>query len=80
MRYFTVEELKKFNGKNGMPAYIAYMGRVYDLSDSFLWKNGEHQAFHSAGNDLTDALKDAPHGEEFIKKFPVIGYLKLSGK
>lgn len=80
MRYFTVEELKKFNGKNGMPAYIAYMGRVYDLSDSFLWKNGEHQVFHSAGNDLTDALKDAPHGEEFIKKFPVIGYLKLSGK
>lgn len=37
--------------------------------------DGSHQAFHSAGMDLTEALKDAPHGEEFIFRFPVIGYL-----
>ena len=36
----------------------------------------EHQALHNAGKDLTEALKEAPHGEEFIKKFPVVGYLK----
>ncbi len=80
MRYFTLEEIKEYNGKKGRPAYIGYMGKVYDVSDSFLWKNGEHQVFHSAGNDLTEALKDAPHGEEFIKKFPVVGYLKISEK
>ncbi len=76
MRYYTLNDLKKYNGKNGKPAYIAYKGKIYDVSSSFLWKNGEHQALHNAGKDLTEALKEAPHGEEFIKKFPVVGYLK----
>ncbi len=36
MRKFTREELKKYDGKNGRPAYIAYKGKVYDVSDSHL--------------------------------------------
>ena len=76
MREFTPEELKKYNGKNGMPSYVAYEGKVYDVSGSFLWKNGEHQALHSAGEDLTLALKHAPHGKEFLERFPLVGYLK----
>jgi len=32
---FTLEDLKKFNGKNGTPAYVACDGKVYDVSDSF---------------------------------------------
>jgi len=28
-----------------------------------------------AGADLTEALKRAPHGEELIKKFPIVGIL-----
>ncbi len=36
---------------------------------------GKHQAMHLAGEDLVDFLKDAPHGEEFIKKFPIVGIL-----
>ncbi len=76
MRYFTREELKKYDGKDGRPAYIAYKGVVYDVSSSFLWKGGRHQALHEAGNDLTEALKEAPHGEKFLEKFPIVGYLK----
>ena len=75
MRRFTKEELRYFDGKDGRPAYIAYRGKVYDVSGSFLWKGGRHQALHEAGRDLTEALKDAPHGEEFISKFPVVGIL-----
>ncbi len=75
MRYFTLEELKNYDGKDGRPAYIAYKGKVYDVTNSFLWKGGRHQALHEAGNDLTEALKEAPHGEEFIFRFPVVGYL-----
>jgi len=76
MRCFTAKELKEYCGKNGKPVYIAYKGKVYDVSGSFLWKNGKHQALHSAGEDLTESLKDAPHGEALIKRYPVVGCLK----
>jgi len=76
MKIFTKEELKKFNGKDGRPSYIAYEGKVYDVTESFLWKSGRHQVFHDAGEDLTDALKDAPHGPELIYRFPVVGILR----
>jgi predicted heme/steroid binding protein len=76
MREFTEEQLKKYDGKDGRKAFIAYGGKVYDVTDSFLWKKGKHQAVHSAGKDLTDKLEEAPHGIEFLEKFPVIGRLK----
>ena len=76
MKKFTQTELKGYNGENGMSTYIAYQGRVYDVSDSFLWKNGEHQVLHHAGEDLTEALKAAPHGTELLEKFSMIGTLK----
>jgi len=38
MKEFTEEELAQCNGRNGNPAYIAYKGKVYDVSASFLWK------------------------------------------
>jgi predicted heme/steroid binding protein len=43
MREFTKEELRQYNGKNGSAAFVAYNGIVYDVSDSFLWRNGDHQ-------------------------------------
>lgn len=75
MKVFTEEELSRYNGRNGNPAYIAYKGRVYNVSDSFLWKDGTHQVLHSAGMDLTDAIEQAPHGGYTLEKFPVIGIL-----
>jgi len=76
MRKFIVEELSKYNGKNGAPVYIAYEGKVYDVSSSFQWKRGKHQVVHIAGQDLTDALGDAPHGSDHLDKFPVVGILQ----
>ena len=75
MRLFTKLELKKYDGKNGRRVYIAYDGKVYDVTDSFLWKNGNHQALHNAGEDLSKEIEKAPHSEEFIKKFPIVGYI-----
>ncbi len=75
MKEFTEKELAKFNGKNGKPAYIAYKGKVFDVSASFLWKDGKHQVLHEAGKDLTAALQQAPHGEDVLKRFPAIGIL-----
>jgi len=75
VRTFTREELRQYDGKDGRPAYVALQGKVYDVSASFLWRGGKHQALHQAGADLTEALKSAPHGEELLTKFPVVGEL-----
>ena len=79
MKEFTEEELVQYNGKNRNPVYVAYNGNVYDVSASFLWKDGVHQVFHRAGVDLTDALEQAPHGGDVLEKFPVVGILRVAG-
>lgn len=76
-RRFTKRELGRYNGKDGAPAFIAYKGRVYDVSRSFLWQNGRHQAVHAAGGDLTSSLDDAPHDVDVLKRFPMVGTLRV---
>ena len=80
VKEFTEKELAQYDGKRGNPAYVAYKGKVYNVSDSFLWKNGEHQVFHNAGVDLTNELDQAPHGTDVLEKFPVVGILCEAGK
>jgi predicted heme/steroid binding protein len=79
MKEFSEEELAQCDGKNGKPAYVAYKGKVYDVSASFLWKDRRHQVLHRAGIDLTDALKEAPHGGDVLEKFPLVGTLNGRG-
>ncbi len=75
MQVFTKEELAKFNGKDGRPIYIAHKGKVYDVSKSSLWENGEHQGLHTAGADMTKDLSDAPHEDDVLERFPQVGTL-----
>jgi predicted heme/steroid binding protein len=72
----TAKELEKYNGKNGKPAYVAYQGKVYDLSQSSLWSSGEHMGMHQAGKDITEEVELAPHGEVVLEREKV----KLVGK
>jgi predicted heme/steroid binding protein len=74
-RVFTVEELSRYDGRDNRPAFIAYDGKVYDVTGSFLWQGGKHQVTHFAGTDLTDVLAQAPHGLELLEKFSVVGLL-----
>jgi len=74
MKIFSREELRKYDGSYGV-SYVAYGGKVYDVSQSFLWKRGIHQVVHHAGCDLTEALKQAPHGPDMLDRFPVVGEL-----
>lgn len=76
MREFSKEERARYNGKNGALAYTAFRGKVYDVSSSFLWKDGSHQVFHGAGVDLTDAMEQAPHSEDVLEKFRVVGIMR----
>jgi predicted heme/steroid binding protein len=73
MRKFTKKELAQYDGKDGVSAFIAYEGKVYDVSHSFLWQDGQHQVLHTAGVDLTASLDQAPHGADLLERFPVIG-------
>lgn len=71
----TLIELANFDGKEGRPAYFAYQGKIYDASQSKFWKGGRHMGKHPAGQDLTEMLKIAPHGEEKIFQMPEVSEL-----
>ncbi len=71
----NIDELILFNGTEDRAVYFAYKGKIYDVSKSEHWKNGTHFSKHSGGADLTDMLKQAPHGEEKIIEMSKIGKL-----
>lgn len=71
----TIDELAQFDGREGRPAYFAFNGNIYDVTASKLWKDGNHIQRHMAGFDLTNALKQAPHGENRLELVPIIGKL-----
>lgn len=73
-RTFTLDELKKYNGQNGQPAYVAVKGKIYDVTHAAGWHNGRHHGVQ-AGQDLTTAIERAPHGVSVLSSVPVIGYL-----
>lgn len=78
MKNFTLKELKKFDGKGGFPAYIAFEGKVYDVTGCINWIEGEHFE-HLAGKDLTSDMAEAPHGGEVFEGINCVGELKLNG-
>jgi len=58
---FTIDELSKFDGKDGNKAYIAIDGTVYDVTEIAQWGNRLHAGKFLAGKDYTEELKNAPH-------------------
>lgn len=73
MQQFSEEELRHYNGQDGMPAYIAYNGQVYDVTLSKFWKEGSHFKKHFAGHDLTAEMANAPHSDEVFASYPCVG-------
>jgi predicted heme/steroid binding protein len=75
VRSFRLDEVRACDGRDGRRALIAYKGNVYDVTGSFLWRDGRHEVLHSAGADLTAAMLDAPHDEDLLERVPVVGVL-----
>jgi predicted heme/steroid binding protein len=71
---YTKAQLALRNGQDKPEIWIAYLGTIYDVTDSKMWRNGKHYE-HWAGQDLTDELPDAPHNERVFEKLKVIGKL-----
>ncbi len=73
---FTLAELAKFDGVDGKPAFVAYQGKVYDVTASTMWEDGDHLGAHQAGADLTEAMAESPHEDNVMDDFPQVGILK----
>jgi predicted heme/steroid binding protein/uncharacterized membrane protein len=73
---FDGQSLAEFKGEKGKSVYIAYQGRVIDVSKSKYWRTGLHMKRHEAGRDLTADMEAAPHGTEVLDRYPQVGILK----
>jgi 2-oxoglutarate ferredoxin oxidoreductase subunit beta len=76
LKPFTLEELQHFDGTGGKPIYIAYKGKIYDLSTSPLFQGEKRMRCHMAGKDLTKDMDIAPHGEDLVFNFPLVGKIE----
>jgi predicted heme/steroid binding protein len=74
MQDFTADQLATYNGQGGQSAYVAYKGVVYDVTESSMWGDGDHEGMHVAGHDLTAEHDDAPHAV-YVTDFPEVGRL-----
>ncbi len=75
VKKFSSEDLKQFDGSNGKPLYVVFKGKVYDLTTSQLWLEGKHMSMHTRNDDLAEAIKTAPHTEDNVYRFPLVGEL-----
>jgi predicted heme/steroid binding protein/uncharacterized membrane protein len=76
MKEIDSSELSEGNGQDGKPVYIAHQGKVFDVSESKLWKGGLHMKRHHAGKDLTTDIQGAPHGTEVLERYAQVAVLK----
>lgn len=72
---YSKSQLALRNGQDKPHIWIAFEGTIYDVTESRLWRNGQHYE-HWAGQDLTEELKDAPHTAVVFQKFKIIGVLQ----
>ena len=71
---FTLQDLLRFDGKNGNPAYVAINGTVYDVTDNAAWAAATHFGL-KAGDDLTNEFESCHAGQPILSKLKVVGRL-----
>lgn len=62
---FTREQLAKYTGRNGNPAYVAVNGVVYDVTNNKAWSAASHFGL-PAGKDLTQEFASCHAGQQWI--------------
>lgn len=76
---FSASQLAAFNGKNGAKCYVAIDGKVYDLTSSPFWRNGEHTPSGGqakCGLDLSTVIPADHRADMRFADFPMVGTLQ----
>lgn len=79
LKTLTSQELAANDGKENHKCYVAVEGKVYEIDQGRLWKNGEHvtsQGQAHCGLDLTDAIQKSPHGKSKLQGLTQVGTLE----
>lgn len=71
---YTKQQLSLRNGQDKPEIWVAFKGKIYDMTQSRMWRNGKHYE-HWAGQDLSAEMADAPHTANVFDKFDPIGEL-----
>lgn len=75
-RVFTADELSRYNGKDGNPAYVAVNGTVYDVTNNAAWAAATHFGL-TAGKDVTGEFASCHAGQPILSRLKVVG--KIAG-
>ncbi len=73
---FSLDELAQYTGKDGMPAYVAIDGVVYDMSDVPAWAGGMHKGLQAGGDYSKEIAEKSPHGKSVLSKLTPVGTLE----
>ncbi len=68
----TLEQLARYDGRNGNPAYVAVNGIIYDVTNNATWAAATHFGL-SAGRDLTKEFAACHSGSPILSKLKVVG-------
>ncbi len=71
-RFFTVEELAYYDGKDGKPSYVAVNGIVYDVTGNVAWSSSKHFGL-TAGKDWSPSFNSCHAVHPVLHKLPVAG-------
>ncbi|WP_300259170.1 cytochrome b5 domain-containing protein [Clostridium sp.] len=73
LKDLTLEELAKYNGKNGNLAYIAVNGIIYDVTNEEIFKESPHNSLN-LGSDITKEFNECHNeNESLLAKLPIVG-------
>lgn len=73
LKIMSSEELGKYNGENGNPAYVAVNGVIYDVTNEEILKKSPHNSIN-LGTDITKEFKGCHNSDESVlAKLPIVG-------